>query len=486
MSATEPLPQPSISPAPSAAVPLFVDLDGTLVATDVTFESALLLLKQHPLQALSIPIWLLKGRAHLKHELAQRVVPDFKTLPYRREVLSRLEEAKAQGRPVILATAADERVARGVADHLKIFDAVIASDGVINRRSEEKLAAIEAYCGTGGFDYIGDSRADIPIWRAAKNSSVVNPGPRILSSFSKDRAPERISAGTSPCIKALVSAMRPHQWVKNILLFTPLVMAHRVLIVKDVVAVFVAFACFSLTAAAVYVLNDLLDLPADRRHATKRLRPFACGALPVQWGPPMILGLLTSSFALSAFLLPVQFTALLALYLVLTTIYSLFIKQRLILDVMFLAGLYTHRILAGGAAINVTVSHWLLALSIFLFLSLAWAKRYAELHALDQSEKSGRSYTPDDLSIIESLGPTSGYLAVLVFSLYIHDDATRILYHRPIFLWLICPLLLYWITRIWFFAKRGALHEDPILFALKDRVSWIAALAAGVLLFLAI
>jgi 4-hydroxybenzoate polyprenyltransferase len=290
-------------------------------------------------------------------------------------------------------------------------------------------------------------------------------------------------------LKALVKALRPQQWVKNLLLFLPLIMAHELLALDKIVATCLAFVAFCLCASSVYVLNDLSDARSDRHHPHKKHRPFASGALPVSWGPPLSALLLTAGFTLACVALPQQFVLALVCYQVLTTLYTFWLKQQVLVDVQMLAGLYTLRILAGGYASQVPVSEWMMGFSVFLFTSLAFAKRYAELARMKDSggrrRPTGRGYHVADLGLIEVLGPTSGYLAVLVLAMYIHSPTVRALYARPWALWLICPVILYWVSRIWLLARRRQLAEDPVVFAIRDRVSLALGAAVALLLFIA-
>jgi 4-hydroxybenzoate polyprenyltransferase len=292
---------------------------------------------------------------------------------------------------------------------------------------------------------------------------------------------------------AVITLLRPHQWVKNVLLFFPLLLAHIIPWrngedLERWLLTCASFAAFCFTASSVYVINDLLDADADRLHHSKRRRPFASGALPRSWGMPIAVALLAAAAGICLGL-PRAFGAMLLVYCLLSNLYSFRLKRLLLVDVFVLAGLYTLRIVAGGLAVNVPVTSWLLAFAMFLFVSLAFAKRYTELAVLNESGgrvPAGRNYRVEDLRIIESVGPASGYLAVMVLALYINDTATMnsgVLkyYPTPFFLWLLCPLLMYWITRIWFYARRGDLHDDPILFAIKDHISWMTLAMAGLL-----
>ena len=405
--------------------------------------------------------------------LAERVTFDFASLPLRKEVLDCLEEQKQQGTTVILATATDRRWADALASRLRLFHDVIASDGKRNLKGRQKLAAIEEYCREHDFhkfDYLGDSRADIPIMQQASKAYVVGGGIPKLSE------PEQVVRLREPHRNRAASVwrlMRPQQWIKNLLIFVPLVLAHDFNNVQKWLQAMLAFLAFSLCASGVYALNDLLDIQSDREHPRKRHRPFAAADLSLVWGPPIALCCLAAAFSAGLFL-PLGFSAVLAIYVVLTTMYSTWLKRIAIVDVLVLASLYSIRIAAGGQATETTISEWLVGFSLFFFLSLAFAKRYAELRRLaneDARNVKGRGYQVADWSLIESIGPTSGYLAVLVFALYIHSGEMRQLYAQGWSLWLVCPLLLYWITRIWLKANRQELSEDPILFAVKDRVA---------------
>ncbi|MDB5295241.1 MAG: Decaprenyl-phosphate phosphoribosyltransferase, partial [Phycisphaerales bacterium] len=302
--------------------------------------------------------------------------------------------------------------------------------------------------------------------------------------FPMELLPSR-RGGAVAFVRPAVRALRPHQWVKNALVPVPLLLAHRLpwdhpdplgdplwQWARAVAAV----AAFCLAASAIYLVNDLRDLEADRAHPTKRRRPFASGALPTAFGLPMVASLMAAMAGICA-LLPPRFALVLGLYVSLSLAYALWLKRKLLVDVFVLAGLYTLRLLAGGEAAGVGISRWLLAFSIFFFVSLAFAKRYSELQLMaaeGRTKASGRNYTLDDLRVIEGAGPASGYLAVLVLALYINDasGAAGRLYAEPFFLWLLCPLLMYWVSRVWFLAGRQMLDDDPILFAVRDKVSW--------------
>jgi 4-hydroxybenzoate polyprenyltransferase/phosphoserine phosphatase len=477
--------------ATAAAVPLFVDLDGTLIAGDVTYESVLGGIRRNPAIIPGLPWHLLRGRAALKRALASEVLPDVRLLPFRKEVLHFLREQRWAGRRVILATASDRRYADAIAKEVGLFDDVLASDGRINLKGPNKLAAIRQYCQEHGFSqfaYAGDALADIPIWKEAAEVHVVSPGPLVRAAVRQLKKPIQVHGTRRGLTLAALRAMRPQQWIKNLLLFLPLLLAHQWGNFEKVLACVIGFVAFSACASAVYVLNDMFDVEADRHHPTKRRRPFASGALPVHYGPLLSLGLAVFGVGISLWLLPVEFAGCMGLYILANLLYSSWLKRKLAIDVIVLAGMYALRVVAGGLATQVEVSEWLAAFSIFLFTSLAFAKRYSELARLADEEierPRGRGYMVSDLSLIESIGPTSGYLAVLVFALYINNPNVSELYARPAALWLICPLLMYWVTRLWFAVKRGELNEDPLLYAVRDRVSILVGVLMAILAFIA-
>jgi 4-hydroxybenzoate polyprenyltransferase len=463
---------------------LCVDLDGTLVRTDLLWESLLLVLKREPWVLLLLPLWLLRGgRAHVKERIARRVAVDAAVLPYHEELLAFLQAEHAAGRRLVLATATHRRLAEPVADHLGLFDEVIATAGVANLAGAAKGRALAARFGAGGFDYVGNSHADVAVWRAARQALVVAPSRGLLTRARAAAPVGRIFPGRPGRVRALVAALRLHQWVKNILIFVPLATSHTFTDPARVGAALWAFLAFGVCASGVYVLNDLLDLAMDRRHPRKRRRPFAAGMLPIPVGVALVPTLFAVAFTLSLLTLPLGFTGILAAYLAVTTAYTFWLKRLEVLDVIVLALLYTARVVGGAVAIGVVLSPWLSALSVFVFLSLAVLKRYAELGVV--GETLGRGYVAGDRAWLGQVGVTSGYLAVLVFALYIYGDGVRALYGRPEILWLACPALLYWITRLWFLAQRGRVDDDPVVFAGRDRVSWVVAALVGLVMLAA-
>jgi 4-hydroxybenzoate polyprenyltransferase/phosphoserine phosphatase len=470
----------------SATIPLCVDLDGTLIRTDMLLETLVLLLKWKPWCVFLLPLWLLQGKAVLKRRLAERVQFDPECLPYRTEFLDFLRLERAAGRRLVLATASDRLVAEKIGGHLELFDEVIASEPGSNRKGGAKLAVLQQRF-PQGFDYAGDSAADLPLWKCARRSLVVDAAPRLRRAAGSAHLERVFSTPMKPLWSRLRSALRIHQWAKNLLIFVPVITAHRVLDPHSMASAGLAFAAFCLCASCVYIINDMLDLEADRRHDSKRRRPFAAGTLPLTAGFALIPCLLAGA-GIVASLLPGAFIAVLALYFTLTLAYSLYLKRKLLLDVFALSALYTIRIVAGHTATGIAFSAWLLSFAIFFFISMAFIKRVSELRNLRSAggqTPHGRSYQPTDLEQLNIFGVASGFLSALVFAFYINSDAVLPLYRHPPVLWLMCPLLLYWMSRIWIVSSRGNLNEDPILFAIKDRVTYYVAIVSALLLLVA-
>jgi 4-hydroxybenzoate polyprenyltransferase/phosphoserine phosphatase len=464
--------------APDADIPLCIDLDGTLIRSDLLVEGLFALAARNPADALLTPLWLLKGKANLKHEVASRADIRVESLPYNQRLLDYLREQRAAGRHLVLATASPAKYAMQVAEHLGLFDDVVATEDGINLSGDRKARVLVERFGEGGFDYAGNGRPDLAVWRRSRRALLVDPGPGVARAARDLVMIETVIENGRPGPGDYLKALRLHQWSKNILVFVPLLLAHRMGEPNLLSSAAIAFLAFSLCASSVYLLNDLLDLPADRAHPNKRQRPFAAGTVPLLHGVMLVPVLLIAAFSLALFLPPL-FILVLAFYYLCTLSYSLWLKRVVLVDVILLAGLYTLRVLAGAAAVAITPSFWLLAFSVFLFLSLALAKRHAELKVLlvhGAGKSQGRGYQASDLEALLSLGTAAGYMAVLVLALYINSPEIRMLYQRPEVIWLLCPLLLYWISRVWLGAHRGKLHDDPVVFALKDHVSRLVML----------
>lgn len=458
-------------------VPLVVDLDGTLVKTDSLYESFFSSIATNPLGTAQAVMALRSGKAPLKRALAEISDIDYATLPYRESVLTLIEEARAEGRPVILATAADSRHAEGVANHLQLFDGTLSSDGTLNLSSAAKADALVNAYGEGGFDYVGNAEADLKVWSRARNAWTVDASAGVLAKAEKQAATARVLEPRSRSLRPWLKALRIHQYAKNALVFVPLLTSHT-FNWPAVGASLLAFLAFCLCASSVYLINDLLDLRSDRSHQTKRRRPIAAGLIKIDHAVFAAPVLLVGAILIAA-IVGWPLLGTLAAYFVLTCAYSFFLKRKLLVDVITLALLYTVRIFAGASAIGVEVSHWLLGFSLFLFTSLALIKRYVELASrLDRAlpDPSDRNYRLDDLGTIAALAAASGVNAVLVLWMYVADPEVQDNFARPEVMWLMCPILLYWVGRALMMAHRRDMNDDPVVFALTDRNSRLAVI----------
>ena len=466
---------------------MFVDLDGTLIDTDLLFEAFFALLRSRPLYCLLVPYWLLRGKAHMKHRIAQLVEIDVASIPFNKQFLDHLRSEAAAGRELILATASNRLLADKVAEHLDVFSAVLASDADTNLSGELKLMEIQRTSGGKPFDYAANAWVDLAIWRHSRKALLVNPRRSLVQAAREVTDVEHVFPGKNTGFVVYAKAMRIYQWMKNLLLFVPLFTSHKFHDLQLVSTAALAFLAFSLCSSGVYVLNDLLDLQADRAHPRKRSRPFAAGTLPLSHG--LLLAFLSPLTGLAiALLLSTDFFFLLLLYMLLTSAYSISFKAYALVDVLLLATLYTLRIFAGAVVIGVTLSFWLLTFSMFIFLSLALVKRCSELAMMTATNKttmSGRGYQTDDLANLQMMGIASGYMSILVIALYIDNPTVTELYTHPQMLWLLCPVLLFWISRIWLKTGRGEMHDDPLIFAIKDRGSHLTALLCVVTVLLA-
>jgi 4-hydroxybenzoate polyprenyltransferase len=475
----------------SAAEPIVVDLDGTLVLTDTFAASFLEALRLQPACLPAVIRALLRGRAFCKGAVASVARLNVASLPYNAPLLEYLRQERATGHPLILATGADSSIATRVAEHLGIFDEVIASDGKRNMTGDEKLRAIRERIGDQPFTYAGNSRADLRVWRRSRSAILVD-APRSCARELRRAgiAVQRDFGRTRPRWSTLLRCLRVHQWSKNVLVLVPVLLAHKLQKPLVVWHALLAFLAISFCASALYIVNDLLDLQADRLHPTKRLRPLAAGQISVAAGLSISAFMAAAAGSL-AILLPLEARLMLAVYALSSLLYSLKLKRLLFVDVVSLALLYDLRVLYGGAATGIEISVWTLAFSLFLFTSLAAVKRVAELRRVKAVAFAGtsametyRGYKEEDVVQLSSLASSGGYVAVLVFALYINSPEVTLLYGYPKLLWLLCPLLIYWISRITLIANRGHLDDDPVTFALRDRATWIVGILAGIILIL--
>lgn len=472
---------------------LCVDLDGTLVKSDTLYDSVMALARQHPALLLKLPAWLGQGKAALKRHITSAVTLDVEHLPYNRELVQYLEQEHATGRPIYLATAADTVLAERVAGHFGLFAGVLASSGSVNLAGKNKLAAFRERFGDE-FTYIGNALPDATLLANCREPMVANPTAGLRAALAKSGVtPVRSFTDATPPFKAWLKAIRLHQWAKNVLIFLPVLLAHA-WAVGPLLGAGIAFVSFGLCASATYIVNDLLDLEADRKHLKKRRRPFAAGDLSAVAGVAVVVLFLLISLALALLLprivvglsgealpRPLYFLDWLAVYAVTTSAYSFRLKRAVLVDVIVLSGLYTIRILAGSAATGIPVSAWLGGFSIFFFLSLAFVKRFAELEGLRQREAApkqiqGRGYLVSDIEQLRSFGSASGYASVVVLTLYISNISAVQLYGHPNRLWLLVPVLLLWISQLWLLASRGQLDEDPVVYAITNKKSLLMGL----------
>jgi 4-hydroxybenzoate polyprenyltransferase/phosphoserine phosphatase len=475
---------------------LCVDLDGTLVKSDTLVDSTLVLARHHPALLLRIPGWILEGKAALKRHITSAVSLDVVHLPYNRELLQFLEQQHATGRPIYLATAADSVLADRIAEHLGLFDGVLASNGELNLAGSNKLAAFRETFGDR-FCYIGNALPDLPLLQHCEHPMVANPTSGLRNALQKARiTPTRVFSEKTSSAKAWLKAIRIHQWAKNVLIFLPVLLAHALAPATFAAAV-LAFLSFGLCASATYIVNDLLDIEVDRQHPRKRRRPFASGDLSALSGLAVVALFSFASIAIAISLphvvqridphapggfsypflgvpTPYAFLGWLIIYAVTTLSYSLRLKRMVLVDVIVLSGLYTIRILAGSAATGIEASAWLGSFSIFFFLSLAFVKRFAELENLRErggAIAKGRGYNISDVEQLRTFGSASGYVSVAVLTLYISNLDAAHLYSHTKRLWLLIPVLLLWISRLWLKASRGSLDEDPVVYAVTDKQS---------------
>jgi 4-hydroxybenzoate polyprenyltransferase/phosphoserine phosphatase len=461
---------------------LCVDLDGTLIRGNLVWECIVFLLKNRPVALLFLPLWLCRGKAFAKHELASRAQLDPSRLPYRQQVIELLQKERLSGRRVALVTAADESLARSVADHLGLFDEVHASDGERNLKGATKGAFLQEHFAQTGFEYVGDSAADLKVWCHARAAYVVGTQARAEQAAALTEV-KAVIIDPRPSIRTWVNALRGHHWAKNLLLFLPLLLSHN-LAVEPLLRTAAGFVLYGFCASALYILNDLLDLHSDREHPWKKQRPFAAGELSIGDGLFVSFTLLATALGLGS-LIDIPFCLALVGYAALTMLYSLYLKKVALLDVFVLSSFYSFRILAGASISATPLSQWFLAFSMFFFLSLAMAKRYSELlHANDlvASGNSGRGYHVHDRELLLAFGVGSSFSAVVILSLYVHSQEVLVLYSSPEWLLLLCPIALYWLGRTWLLAHRGELKEDPVTLAIRDRVSYAVAAAAAIVI----
>jgi 4-hydroxybenzoate polyprenyltransferase/phosphoserine phosphatase len=459
----------------AANLPLCVDLDGTLVHTDMLVENFVVLLRDWKV-LLRIPFWLIKGKPRLKNELAKRTQIDPAVLPYCKELLDYLQVEKSRGRYLVLATAADRVVADRIADHLGIFDEVLASDGSVNLSGKTKGLTLCARYGERQFSYAGNGRSDLAVWESAGGAVLVNASSSISHAALRATKLEHKIDARFPRFRSLLRAMRPYQWSKNVLVFLPILTSNALRETRAWFHAGLMFLAFCAVASALYLLNDLTDLAADRKHPRKKQRPFASGALPLVVGLVMMpVLLLLGGLAAVASSAPM----FVALYALVSLSYSFKLKEMPLIDLFTLSALYTLRLFAGGQSTGHPVSLWLLAFSSFLFLSLVIIKRVAELGSIrgeGTSRAVRRGYEVDDQFVLIAMGMGASFASSVVLALYVQSQIAVLQFVRPFVLWAIVPLMLFWQCRMWLSTARGYMRDDPIVYAARDWVSWLVGL----------
>lgn len=471
---------------PIPLAPLVVDFDGTLTAANTLIESIIQVLKKNPLLIFAMLRQRLRGRAEMSDWLAARTHIDATLLPYHAELVAYLAAEKVRGRIIVLATAAHGSIAKQVCAHFPFFDSFICTEAQDNRSGNDKLAAIKGHVGMQ-FVYAGDSRADLPVWRAAQGAVVIGARLSVVTSGNETTSVDMVFSRERAGITIWLKALRMHQWLKNVLVFVPLVTAFSFLSLTNILPSIAAFMAFSLAASATYIVNDLWDIESDRQHPRKKMRPFAHADIPVMHGLGAALLLLALAVGVAC-MLPAAFSLFLVSYIVLTTTYSVVLKSIALLDVMVLSLLYTLRILAGAAALQIPTSQWLLAFSMFVFLSLALVKRCSELVGMRADQRTtpaGRDYHVDDLTVLWPMGVATTACSIVVFGLFIHSPETQARYLTPSILWATAFLLCYWLFRLWIKTARGEMHDDPVVYALIDRGSRLTVAAIGASMLLA-
>lgn len=462
----------------TAAIPLYVDLEGALLRTSVLLETLLAAIRLRPYILFLLPLWALRGGNHLRQKLADIARPTVENIPCHTGLLEYLKNQHAAGRKIVLVTR-DQRFAADLAAQTGLPDAILALDTAA--AADPARARRIASDAGGAFAYASRQGRDPSTWQAAQSGVVIDAGPLA----GRPARVEQIFPPVPIRVRSYLKAVRVYQWLKNVLIFVPMLTSHLWVGSDAWVKAINAFVALSLCASSIYILNDLFDLASDRKHPRKRNRPFASGAVPISHGL-VLAPLLLAAGLVAAALGGTNLLLITVAYVFITTLYSLFLKTFVLADVITLAGLYTIRVIAGAIAIKVVVSFWLLAFSMSLFVSLALIKRCAELMVLGSmnfSKSSGRDYRVEDLPVLQSMGVASGFAAVLVLALYINDPDTLSVYAHPQLLWLVCCTMLYWITRMWIKTTRREMHDDPLLYAIRDWNSLVVlAITVGLVL----
>lgn len=459
------------------------DLDDTLLRTDLLFESVLKLIRTKPWLIIKLPGWFLKGKAHAKAAIAQHVKLDPALLPYRDDVLRLVKARRQAGAKTVLLSASNQELVSSISNYCQCFDDAGGSSDSINLKGKQKLAWIESRY-PGPFEYIGDSSADIPIWKKSAHAVLINPSSSTTSKLKSLGTSCEVLDDRPNLVRLITKQLRVNQWVKNILIAVPLISAHKITDLDLLAKTILAMISFSMIASMVYVMNDMLDVENDRKHPTKKERPFASGKLPIKTGFFLAPILGVASFAVAS-LLGWKFSGVIAIYFIVNIIYSIRLKEEVMLDVVTLASFYTMRLMAGSAATDIIISQWLLSFSTFFFLGLAMVKRYTELLRIvsrNHNALHGRGYTGEDKIPVLVMGITCSMLSILILALFFASPDVQVLYREPYRLWMLAPILLFWTGRIWLLTQRGQVDDDPVVFAMKDKVSLAALVYIGLVI----
>ena len=467
--------------------PLVVDLDGTLIKTDLLHEAVIMLLRKNFFYVFVLPLWLLKGKVYLKDKIFKIVSPRYELLPNNKPLLSFLYNESARGRKLVLATASLASSAKEISKVYPIFEEIYGTETVNLKGSNKLTVLIEEY-GEYKFDYIGNSLADLKIIGSARYSYLVNPS-KALEQKTKQISDLRYTWKSEKISwEDYAKAIRAYQWLKNLLIFVPLLTSHSFNSFSLILQTVAAFFAFSFTASSGYVINDLMDLSADRVHPRKQKRPFASGKLSIPSGVILAFVLFSSGLFIAS-QLNEWFLLITLGYFAISVSYSMYLKKIVLYDVFILALLYSTRIIAGGTVSKIPISFWLISFSTFIFLSLAFVKRYSELMKANDKRgllDKGRGYGTQDLDLLQVMGIVSGFLSIVVFCLYINSPEVSHLYAHPKFLWSISLLILFWISRVWLITNRGEMTDDPIVFAIKDKSSYVIFSAIALIMFFSI
>ena len=467
----------------NASEPFCFDLDGTVIKTDCLIEALLKILHHQPLLLFKLPFWLVKGRIYFKMQVFSLVKIDYTVLPQNDAVIELLRRRREKGLSNFLITGTPGFVAKPFGEYLEYFDDVIGSSEKINLVGDKKAAFLVEQFGEKGFSYIGNSKIDCSIWDKSLRVIVVDPFPWVLKKVRKRYLDPVLLSKRNSLLRSMILSMRPHQWLKNILVFVPLILSRNTGDINLLLSALAMFLCFSLVSSSLYILNDLLDIEADRRHPENYRRPLAAGNFPIS--PAVILMPIVLSIGLFfGYVISPDFMMILSLYLILSSSYSFWLKSIALVDILALASLYTIRIFAGAESFSVEISAWLATFSGFIFLSLSLLKRCSELRILQkqgQISNMRRGYCVEDLQMLENLGVASGFISILVFALYLHSPAVTLYYPNPHLLWFICPILYYWISRMWLKAHKGEIPSDPLFFTFKDKVSYYLLFSIAIL-----